>query len=98
MLSVADAGDIVVSNGASNAIVYTVPSSIFGSGGAGRAFVCQIKVASVAGGALTFVGSGGVVLSYYGKNPGVTPYAAGDYLTVVLDSAATASIFCASPA
>jgi hypothetical protein len=98
MLNASDAGDIIVSDGASGALVYTVPSSVFGSGGADRAFVCQIKVASVAGGALTFVGSGGVVLSYYGKNPGVTPYTAGDYLTVVLDSATTASVFCASPA
>lgn len=92
-LAAGDAGDVIPMNGASNAIAVTIPHTLFAAGGTGRAFVCQIKVVSVAGGALTFAGSGGIVLAYYGKDPGADAYIAGDWLTIVVDSATTASIF-----
>lgn len=95
-LAAGDAGDIIPLNAASNAIAVTIPHTLFGVLGAGRSFVCQAKVTSVAGGALTFAGSGGIVVSYVGKKPSATPYAAGDWLTIVVDSATTATVFCAS--
>jgi len=92
-LAAGDAGDVIPMNGASNAIAVTIPHTLFAAGGTGRAFVCQIKVVSVAGGALTFAGSGGIALTYYGKDPGTDAYIAGDWITIVVDSATTASIF-----
>lgn len=92
-LAAGDAGDIIPLNAASNAIAVTIPHTLFGAGGTGRAWVCQAKVTSVAGGAVTFVGSGGIVIDYYGKDPGVDAYIAGDWLTIVVDSATTASVF-----
>lgn len=92
-LASGDAGDIIPLNAASNAIAVTIPHTLFEAGGAGRAWVCQCKVTSVAGGAVTFVGSGGIVVSYSGKNPGTDAYIAGDYITIVVDSATTARVF-----
>lgn len=91
-----DVGQIIPLSAASNAIAVTIPHTLFAAAGAGRAFVCQFKVTSVAGGAVTFAGSGGIVVTYSGKNPGTTAYAAGDYLTLVVDSATTARVFCAT--
>lgn len=95
-LAASDAGQVIPLSGASNAIAITVPHSLFGAAGAGRAFVCQFKVLSVAGGALSFVGSGGIVVTYSGKNPSSSAYAAGDYLTLMVDSATTARVFAAA--
>jgi hypothetical protein len=92
-LAAGDAGDIIPLNAASNAIEVTIPHTLFAAGGTGRAWVCQAKVVSVAGGAATFVGSGGIVVEYYGKDPAVDAYIAGDWLTIVVDSATTASVF-----
>ncbi len=91
-----DVANILRFNGASNAIEVSIDGSLLWAfEAASTAFVCQAKVISVAGGPLTFVGTGGITtISYYGKNPGSVPYAAGDYLTIVVDSATTASIFC----
>lgn len=94
-LIASDAGNIIPLSAASNAIAVTIPHTLWEAGGAGRAFVCQLKVLSVAGGAITFVGSGGIVVTYSGKNPGSSAYAAGDYLTLVVDSATTARVFTA---
>jgi len=93
LLAASDAGAIIPMDGTSNAIEVTIPVALWQAGGTGRATVLQIKVISVAGGALTFVGSGGIVVSYSGKDPGVDAYIAGDYLTVVVDSATTARVF-----
>lgn len=92
-LASGDAGDIIPLNAASNAIAVTIPHTLFADGGTGRAWVCQCKVTSVAGGAVTFVGSGGIAIEYYGKDPGTDAYIAGDWITIVVDSATTASIF-----
>jgi hypothetical protein len=88
-----DFGSIIRLDPTSNAIEVTIPHTLFAAGGTGRAWVCQVKVVSVAGGALTFVGSGGIVIEYYGKDPGTDAYIAGDWLTIVVDSATTASVF-----
>lgn len=92
-LALTDAGDIVPLDATSNAIEVTIPHTLWTGLGDDRAWVCQAKVASVAGGALTFVGSGGIVIEYYGKDPGADAYIAGDWLTIVVDSATTASVF-----
>lgn len=92
-LAAGDAGDIIPLDAASNAIEVTIPHTLFAAGGTGRAWVCQAKVVSVAGGAVTFVGSGGITIDYHGKDPGTDAYIAGDWLTIVVDSATTASVF-----
>ena len=92
-LAAGDANTILPMNAGSNAIEVTIPHTLFAAGGTGRAFVCVVKVTSVAGGALTFVGSGGITIDYHGKDPGSDAYVAGDWLTIVVDSATTASIF-----
>lgn len=91
-LAAGDAGDIIPLNAASNAIVVTIPHTLFAAGGAGRAFRCQHKIVSVAGGAVTFVGSGGIVPFYNGKDPATTAFAAGDMLTIEVLSATEARI------
>ena len=78
---------------ASNAIEVTIPHTLFASGGTGRAFECRLRATSVAGGAITFVGSGGIVITYHGKNPGTTPIVAGDFIRVVVTSATSADVW-----
>ena len=92
-LALADAQDIIPLNAASNAIAVTIPHTLFASGGTGRAFECRLRAMSVAGGAITFVGSGGIVITYHGKNPGTTPIVAGDFIRVVVTSATSADVW-----
>lgn len=92
-LALADAQDIVPLSAASNAIEVTIPHTLFGIGGTGRAFECRLRAMSVAGGAITFVGSGGIVITYHGKNPGTTPIVAGDFIRVVVTSATSADVW-----
>ncbi len=92
-LALADAQDIIPLNAASNAIAVTIPHTLFASGGTGRAFECRLRATSVAGGAITFVGSGGIVITYHGKNPGTTPIVAGDVIRVVVTSATSADVW-----
>ncbi len=92
-LALADAQDIVPLSAASNAIEVTIPHTLFASGGTGRAFECRLRATSVAGGAITFVGSGGIVITYHGKNPGTTPIVAGDVIRVVVTSATSADVW-----
>ena len=93
ILALADAQDIVPLSAASNAIEVTIPHTLFASGGTGRAFECRLRAMSVAGGAITFVGSGGIVITYHGKNPGTTPIVAGDVIRVVVTSATSADVW-----
>lgn len=92
-LALADSQDIIPLSAASNAIEVTIPHSLFASGGTGRAFECRLRAMSVAGGAITFVGSGGIVITYHGKNPGTTPIVAGDFIRVVVTSATSADVW-----
>ena len=92
-LALADAQDIIPLSAASNAIEVTIPHTLFASGGTGRAFECRLRAMSVAGGAITFVGSGGIVITYHGKNPGTTPIVAGDFIRVVVTSATSADVW-----
>ena len=92
-LALADAQDIIPLSAASNAIEVTIPHTLFASGGTGRAFECRLRAMSVAGGAITFVGSGGIVITYHGKNPGTTPIVAGDVIRVVVTSATSADVW-----
>lgn len=92
-LALADAQDIVPLSAASNAIAVTIPHTLFGIGGTGRTFECRLRAMSVAGGAITFVGSGGIVITYHGKNPGTTPIVAGDFIRVVVTSATSADVW-----
>jgi hypothetical protein len=93
ILALADAQDIVPLSAASNAIEVTIPHALFGIGGTGRAFECRLRAMSVAGGAITFVGSGGIVITYHGKNPGTTPIVAGDFIRVLVTSATSADVW-----
>ena len=92
-LALADTQDIVPLSAASNAIEVTIPHTLFASGGPGRAFECRLRAMSVAGGAITFVGSGGIVITYHGKNPGTTPIVAGDFIRVLVTSATSADVW-----
>jgi len=93
-ISSTDIGQHIPLSAAANAIAVTVPHTLFGALGAGRAFQWTHEVLSVAGGAVTFAGSGGIVIEYSGKDPGVTPYAAGDFLEVIVTSATKARVHC----
>lgn len=92
-LAAGDAGDIIPLNGASNAIAVTIPHTLFEAGGTGRAWACGFYVTSVAGGAVTFTGSGGIVIKYHGKKPSATAIAAGDTIFVTVVSATLAHVW-----
>ena len=87
-----DAGDIIPLNAASNAIAITIPHTLFEAGGTGRAWACGFYVTSVAGGAVTFTGSGGIVIKYFGKKPSATAIVAGDTIFVTVVSATLAFV------
>lgn len=91
-LAAGDAGDIIPLNAASNAIAVTIPHTLFAAGGTGRAWSCGFTVSSVAGGAITFAGSGGIVIEYHGKKPSATAIVAGDTIFVTVVSATLAII------
>lgn len=91
-LAAGDAGDIIPLNAASNAIAVTIPHTLFAAGGTGRAWSCGFYVTSVAGGAITFAGSGGIVIEYHGKKPSATAIVAGDTIFVTVVSATLAII------
>jgi hypothetical protein len=93
-IAATDIGQHIPLSAAANAIAVTVPHTLFGAIGTGRAFRWTHEVLSVAGGAVTFAGSGGIVIEYSGKDPGVTPYAAGDFLEVIVTSATKARVHC----
>ena len=92
-LAAGDAGDIIPLNGASNAIAVTIPHTLFAAGGTGRAWSCGFYVTSVAGGAITFAGSGGIVIKYFGKKPSATAIVAGDTIFVTVVSATLAHVW-----
>lgn len=92
-LAAGDAGDIIPLNAASNAIAVTIPHTLFEAGGTGRAWACGFYVTSVAGGAVTFVGSGGIVIEYHGKKPSSTAIVAGDTIFVTVVSATLAHVW-----
>lgn len=92
-LAAGDAGDIIPLNAASNAIAVTIPHTLFAAGGTGRAWSCGFYVTSVAGGAVTFTGSGGIVIKYFGKKPSATAIAAGDTIFVTVVSATLAHVW-----
>lgn len=93
------AGTITPLDGTSNAIAITIPHSLFlaASGVAGgplaRSFECGFDVTSVAGGAITFTGSGGLSIKYHGKKPSSTAIAAGDSIVVSVVSATLAHVY-----
>lgn len=91
-LAAGDAGDIIPLNAASNAIEVTIPHTLFAAGGTGRAWSCGFYVTSVAGGAVTFVGSGGIVIKYGGKKPSATAIAANDTIFITVVSATLAFV------
>lgn len=92
-LAAGDAGDIIPLNAASNAIAVTIPHTLFAAGGTGRAWACGFYVTSVAGGAVTFTGSGGIVIKYFGKKPSATAIVAGDTIFVTVVSATLAHVW-----
>ena len=92
-LAAGDAGDIIPLNAASNAIAVTIPHTLFEAGGTGRAWACGFYVTSVAGGAVTFTGSGGIVIKYFGKKPSATAIVAGDTIFVTVVSATLAHVW-----
>lgn len=92
-LAAGDAGDIIPLNGASNAIAVTIPHTLFAVGGTGRAWSCGFYVTSVAGGAITFAGSGGIVIKYFGKKPSATAIVAGDTIFITVVSATLAHVW-----
>jgi len=93
ILAAGDAGDIIPLSAASNAIVVTIPHGLWEVGGTGRAFVCALLATSISGGAITFAGSGGIVITYHGKNPGTSAVAVGDMVYVSVISATSAHVF-----
>ena len=92
-LAAGDVGDIIPLNAASNAIAVTIPHTLFAAGGTGRAWSCGFYVTSVAGGAITFAGSGGIVIKYFGKKPSATAIVAGDTIFVTVVSATLAHVW-----
>lgn len=91
-LAIADAAQIFELDASSNAIEVTIPHTLFWAGGLGRTFSCGLYVTSVAGGAVTFVGSGGIAIQYYGKKPADTAIVAGDTIYVTVVSATLAFV------
>ena len=49
--------------------------------------------ADFAGGAITFAGSGGIVIKYFGKKPSATAIVAGDTIFVTVVSATLAHVW-----
>lgn len=92
-------GSITPLSAASNAIAITIPHSLFlasagvAGGAPARAFECGFDVTSVAGGAITFTGSGGLSIKYHGKKPSSTAIAAGDSIVVSVVSATLAHVY-----
>lgn len=86
------AGVILPLSAAANAIAVTIPHTLYTALGDDRGYRVRHRVASVAGGAVTFAGSGGIVLTYHGKDPGVTPFAAGDLIEILVTSATSADV------
>ena len=89
-LVASDAGTIIPINANANAINIPIDASLALPN---AAFVCEVYVLSVAGGAATFSGTNGVVITYHGSDPGVTPLAAGDWCKVVVISSTEAHVF-----
>lgn len=92
-LALGDLNQIIPLSAASNAIAITIPHTLFASAGTGRAFACACYVTSVAGGAITFAGSGGIVIKYFGKKPSATAIVAGDTIFVTVVSATLAHVW-----
>lgn len=87
-LASTDAGDVIPLNSTSNTIAVTIPHTLFGAGGTGRAFVCQLTVDAFVN-AITFAGSGGISIKYYGKS---SVSAVDDVITVMVKSATVAYV------
>lgn len=92
-LALSDLNQIIPLSAASNAIAVTIPHTLYAAAGSGRAFVCSLTITSVAGGAVTFAGSGGIVIKYHGKKPATTAIVADDTVHVVVSSATRADVY-----
>ena len=91
-LAAVDAGKIFSCVAAINPIVINIPDTLFDSDNS-LGFLCSFRVDSIAAGSVTFAGTGDMVITYHGSDPGVTPLAAGDFVRLVVTSGNSADVF-----
>ena len=93
-LALSDLNQIIpIALAGSTSLAVTIPHTLFAAAGTGRAFVTSMRVSSLGTGAITFVGSGGIVITYHGQAPATTAIAAGDSIHVVVTSATSADVY-----
>lgn len=81
-LALSDLGDLLTVSSASGAVVITVPHTLWEAAGAGRGIAFSLRVIDATN-AITIVGSGGLVLTYYGSST----ITAGDVIRISVESA-----------
>lgn len=89
-LALGDIGKVTTVSSAAGAVVLTVPVALWEAAGAGRGIALTLEVIDATN-AITFAGSGGIVVGYSGVNT----VAAGDFITVVVTSPTRARVFIA---